>query len=460
MKRLWFKQAKGLNVKFDPVRLEYDPESGMQWLAVAYNVDVDLTGRVGRRKGFAETGVTGEVHSLCSNGAICLFVKDGVMYRLGTDYSSVTVVNLDSDARVSYTTVGPRVYWTNGKSKGVVYAGGVAEDWVVPSTVYGPETTRKYAAPMAGRIVQYYRGRIYMAHENVLWYSEAYGPNLLDYTRNSLPFEGEIVMVHPVQKGIYVGTEGVVWFLRGSNPLEFDWEVVHKSPVVRGSSCDIPLHKVSSELQGSGVIWTGVDGICLGLPDGHVMPLTDKNLLYESGTVAAAVEIGSRYISTMPDTEEGILTLVLNPYNLAATQYLNYNFNSYAVFGGKVLGAGEEGLMELESGDSDAGESISSLLVLPPTDFGYAGTKSIRFIEISYETNGGLLITPIADEVAGDPVEVVPSNRGNLQATQKIPVGRYLRGRYFGLQIENLQSADFSIDLISVELAGLLPASR
>jgi len=38
----------GLNTKVDPVRLEYDPKTGVEELSVAYNVDIDDTGRVGR----------------------------------------------------------------------------------------------------------------------------------------------------------------------------------------------------------------------------------------------------------------------------------------------------------------------------------------------------------------------------------------------------------------------------
>jgi hypothetical protein len=100
------------------------------------------------------------------------------------------------------------------------------------------------------------------------------------------------------------------------------------------------------------------------------------------------------------------------------------------------------------------------MFTLPPTDFGYDGNKSIRFLDLSYEANGGLVVTPIADEVNGHETEIAAIDRGNRQVTQKVPIGRYLRGRYFGLNVENLDGADFSIDKITVELAGLLPASR
>jgi hypothetical protein len=459
MKLLWFKGAKGLNVKYDPVRLEYDPRDGVQWLAVAYNVDVDMTGRVSRRKGYETTSVTSDSHSLWSNGEECLFVSGGVLYSLGPDFTATEVVDIGSDNRVSYVSVGPRVYWVNGLSKGIVY-GGVAEDWEVPGTIYGPATTRQYAAPPSGEIVGFYRGRLYIAKDNVLWYTEPYGPKMMDYTRNFLPFGDEITMFHPVANGIYVSTSRVVWFLSGSNPQEFNWEIVHNHPVVFGSNCQVKLSLISDDMFGLGVIWTGPDGICLGLPDGRVKNLTAKTLVYETGSKAAGVVSNGKYICTMPDTAEGQLTLVLNLYAMAATQYLNYNFNSYAEFVGMKVGASDSGLMELESGDNDGTTAIQGMFTLPPTDFGYDGNKSIRFLDLSYEANGGLVVTPIADEVNGHETEIAAIDRGNRQVTQKVPIGRYLRGRYFGLNVENLDGADFSIDKITVELAGLLPASR
>lgn len=459
MKRLWFRGARGLNVKYDPVRLEYNPDDGVQWLSVGYNVDVGDTGRVSRRKGFESTSVSAEAHSLWSNGESCFFVQDGVMYSLGPDFTKVEVVDVGSDNRVSYAAVGNRVYWVNGLSKGIVYQG-VAEDWDVPSTVYGPSTTRQYAAPPSGKIVGYYRGRLYIANDNVLWYTEPFGPKMLDYTRNFLPFGDEITMFHPVTNGIFVGTSKVVWFLSGSNPMEFNWEVVHDYPAVFGSNCRVDLSVVSEEMFGLGVIWTGTDGICLGLPDGRVRNLTLRTLVYESGSKAAAEVFGSRYVCTMPDTSEGQLTLVMNLHSMACSQYLNYHFNSYAKFVGIDIGAGEDGLMKLGSGDFDGTTAIQAMFTLPPTDFGFDGNKAIRFLELSFEANGGLAVTPIADEVNGEEIEIVPVNTDNRQETQKIPVGRYLRGRYFGLIVENLDGADFSVDKITAELAGLLPASK
>jgi len=459
MKRLWFRAAKGLNVKYDPVRLLYNPDDGVQWLAVAYNIDLDGTGRVSRRKGYTDTVITDPVHSLWSAGGICLFVKGGKLCSLGNDFGYIELASVGTERRVGYTLVGQDVFWSNGVEKGVIRAG-VSSDWLVPESVYGPESTRRYISPPAGSILGSYRGRIYVINGKVAWHTEPYGPNLVDPVRGFLPFGAEIEMFQPVEHGIYVGTSECVWFLRGESPLEFTWEVAYDNRAVFGSGCRIQLDRVFKELQGTGIMWVSPDGICLGLPDGRVMNLTRDTLVFEVGTRAAAGLLSDRYICTLPDTDEGVLTLIYNIPVGGCYQYLNYNFNSYANFAGRKLGAGDNGIKILDSGDKDGSSYIQAMFTLPPTDFGYAGTKSIRFLDVSFEANREIMIMPIADEINGHEIEVVPSDYRNRQITQKVPVGRYLRGRYFGLVVENIEGGDFSIDLITAELAGLLPASK
>ena len=71
MKRLLlFSGSTGLNTEIDPVRHKYDAEKGISELAVARNVDFDYTGRVGNRKGWRYTTVTGNCHSLWSDGGV------------------------------------------------------------------------------------------------------------------------------------------------------------------------------------------------------------------------------------------------------------------------------------------------------------------------------------------------------------------------------------------------------
>ena len=458
MAELWFKGTKGLNNKLDPVRLEYNKEDGIQWLAECWNIDIDASGRISRRRGWSTTDVTVPCHSIFTHAGTCLFVSEGYLRLLGTDYSYGNLVAVTADARMTYCPVGNKIYYMNGVDKGYVQ-GGVNYTWDIPSTVYGPETTRAYQPPPSGQIIGHFRGRMYIVSGNVIWYTEAYGPNLADMARNFLQFESAIQIFHPVKEGIYVGTSDGVWFLRGTGPSDFVWDKAYLVPAIRGTDVDVNCDLVGDgQIRGVGVMWTGANGICLGLPTGEVVNFTNKVIDFEVGTMGGAVIMGSRYVCTMLNTSQGPLTLSLNLERLALTQYLNYWFRSYTKFGESYLGVNDSGVFVLDEDDMDGTDIIESGFKVPLTDFGLKGDKHIRFMELSLETDAGVLITPYADEMVGKAVELVPVNRANRQEVQKVPIGRYLNGRYWSFRVANLDGADFSVDQVFAELAGYAPA--
>jgi hypothetical protein len=90
-------------------------------LVEALNVDIDETGQLKRRRGFA-LARAGAAHSLWSSGQTCLFVAGSTLYRLKADYNAEALIGVTADAPVSYCEVAGRVYWSNGFEAGVVEA--------------------------------------------------------------------------------------------------------------------------------------------------------------------------------------------------------------------------------------------------------------------------------------------------------------------------------------------------
>ena len=456
MQLLWYQNSKGLNNKLDPARENFDSEKGVQWFAESVNIDYDLSGRPSRRRGYSTTAITAATHSLFSLGAVCLGVSGSSLLLIGSDFDTTVLATLVGQGRMSYAVVENRIYYSNGVDKGYVLDG-VVHSWAAPSTIYGPTVGRVYSTPPAGNILASHAGRIYIAAGNVLWYTEPYGPNIVDFARGSLSFDSEITMVRPVKEGMFVSTQTVVWFLRGNTPLEYVWEQAHKNTAVRGTDADFMMEDVGDQLMGIGIVWTGKDGVCIGMPDGKAVNLTSKVVTFKVGTLGAAINMGDRYICCMRDTADGVLTLALNRERVAFGQYINYTYDSFCKFGERYLGANENGVFILDVADKDGTTDISAWFKLLMTNFGFKGTKRIRFLNIAGESDGTYQVTPVADEVAGNAVEVIPENRSNRINTVKVPIGRYLRGRNWSLIVENLEGADFSIDSINVQLAGLMP---
>lgn len=144
------------------------------------------------------------------------------------------------------------------------------------------------------------------------------------------------------------------------------------------------------------------------------------------------------------------LSLCLHIERLAASQYRNYNFNSLCEFNGVHLGAGENGISVLDSGDLDNTTKILAYLEFPTTDFGSENQKRIRSFYLGYETDGELLLT-VKDDDNNERSWIVQNIHGpDKQHSAKISGTRANKGRYWMIRIENLQGADFSLDSLSV----------
>ena len=142
------------------------------------------------------------------------------------------------------------------------------------------------------------------------------------------------------------------------------------------------------------------------------------------------------------------LGICLSLEKIAPSQYGNYNFNSFCKFGDRYLGANEDGIFVLGEDDLDNLVQIEAFFRLLTTDFGLPSQKRIRSVHVGFETDGTLKITVGTDEENEVETELVAVNRTNKQHSQKVPIGRDLKGRYWELEIRNVDGADFSVDSI------------
>jgi hypothetical protein len=133
-----------------------------------------------------------------------------------------------------------------------------------------------------------------------------------------------------------------------------------------------------------------------------------------------------------------------------ASQYVGYDFNSMCRFGDVYLGAGDDGLMVLDSGQLDAGEKIDAFFELPTSDFGIENQKRLRSAYLGCETNGELMLTIKDDDGTERSYLVSPIHSGNHQHMIKVGIGRNGKGRYWMMRIDNVNGADFSIDSLTI----------
>jgi len=302
---IWFTGANGLNNRVDPVRLPFNPETGVQDLATAYNVHFDNTGRPSRRKGYTVTNLQASSHSLFCEGGDCLFVTGNALSVLGTDFSSIPIRNVAEGLRMRYAQVGSKVYYCNGVQNGYV-KGGISFAWSKPATVYNQETTRQYSQAPVGSLLSYYNGRMYIGQGDTIWFSEPFGVRLYDLSRSFIHLPGTIVMLRAVESGLFVSDNISVYFFKGDHPEEFKQTEVATYPAIRGTDIKIDASVVGeptifehARFSGIAAMWTSAEGICLGLPDGSFQNLTERRLTYPFSHEGAALYTRDRYIATL-----------------------------------------------------------------------------------------------------------------------------------------------------------------
>lgn len=293
-----FRGSNGLNVKTDPVRIAFDPASGIQDLAAAINVDHDRTGRVSRRKGFAATVITTACHSLWCDGGEALFVTGSSLCRLSPSYTYQVLATVTPGARMSYFQVDARAYWMNGFEKGYIDTGANLP-WV-RGVYVGPDTTRQYSEPPIGHLIAYDHGRVWIAQGSVVWYSPPYTLNAFDLSRDFLPFESRMTMIRPVRGGVFFSDEKATYFGAGPDPRAMQIASVAAYPAIEGTDSKLDMRKFGDgSLSGVGAIWTSTEGVVVGTPDGQIINLTNRKLSYPKALRGAGTCFDGRYVAAL-----------------------------------------------------------------------------------------------------------------------------------------------------------------
>jgi hypothetical protein len=139
--------------QFDGLRNDVAPdEFNRTDLVEALNVDIDNAKRIARRSGFGAPIVGGACHSVWADTDFCLVVSSTSLLRIFPDLSSRVVrTGLTDGARVSYSRIKDRVYWSNGHETGVIEAArSSSRSWGLAVPVL-PTATASFGSLAPGR---------------------------------------------------------------------------------------------------------------------------------------------------------------------------------------------------------------------------------------------------------------------------------------------------------------------
>jgi hypothetical protein len=121
-----------------------------------------------------------------------------------------------------------------------------------------------------------------------------------------------------------------------------------------------------------------------------------------------------------------------------------------ARIGNHYVGANQDGIFRLHTGDYDAGAPIEAFFELATSDWGIPEQKRIRAMYFGYESDGNLMVTVKDDDGNERSFSLTANHTANLQHGAKINGARDGKGRYWQIRVDNVNGSDFSVDSIQV----------
>lgn len=149
---------------------------------------------------------------------------------------------------------------------------------------------------------------------------------------------------------------------------------------------------------------------------------------------------------------KGVRAYALNMKTNAFTEYDNYPFNSFCTFKGKHLAAGPQGIMLLE-GNRDMSTDIKAYFNIGNNDFELPNIKRVTDAYLSLKGDGSYYLTVTSDD--GTPHNyLLTAAAGARIKNIKANIGKGKKGRFFELELSNLNGSDFELfDMVlNVEL--------
>jgi len=293
----------GVNNKVDPVRLVFDPKTGVTELAEAVNCDIDDTGRISRRFGQVPISLD-QFDDVFCDGGDCYAVKnrtsDSAIYQLSPDMTTLTGVwaGLAKGARVSFCQVGDKTFYANGYQSGYFEAG-IRYAW---PTFTQATTTREFSQAPIGTIIGHFDGHMLIVQGNVVWITERYEYGKVRMAKSFWQMGTDITMMKPVAGGIWLSDQDQTGFVSGEGHISgYGFNKKASSPAHEWSENIelVDLGQSAFEIPGLSAVWSSDAGLCIGTEQGQLIVATESKLVYPTGGSGATVVDGHVVINSV-----------------------------------------------------------------------------------------------------------------------------------------------------------------
>jgi hypothetical protein len=188
-------------------------------------------------------------------------------------------IPVSSDARV--TSV--RIYTTTLDGD-VFYQYADIPNGITSTTVQGPFgigqalRTQFCDRPIPGQLIEFFNSHMFIATDNVLWYTKPYAFGLVDYRERYIQLPGRITLLKAVDDGLYLSAAGATYFLKDPCTPNMVLTPVLPYAAIEGAALTIPDKK---EIE---VAWMSERGIVVGSTGGQVKNITEERIAVDTHT--------------------------------------------------------------------------------------------------------------------------------------------------------------------------------
>lgn len=159
----------------------------------------------------------------------------------------------------------------------------------------------------AGQLVRLFNGRLVIAADTDLCWSESLRYGLTHPANNRIGFGSRIPLLESVgvgneSAGMYVADAKRTYWLGGTDPSRWSQSIAYPHSAVRGSGLTVPGTVFGLESAAPVAYWLASNGVaCLGLPGGQVLPLRENQAVAPDAKSAASLfreRNGMRHVVT------------------------------------------------------------------------------------------------------------------------------------------------------------------
>jgi hypothetical protein len=175
-----------------------------------------------------------------------------------------------------------------------------------------PSREDKHALP-AFSAAGVHNGRLIVAYEDMVLYSDRFDYEFFEPDQNFIPFSSKVHLVAPVKGGLFVGTQTDHYFLDGADIAGASLDHTANYGAIPNTLAYIEQKEHGFEVDSRIAVWTGARGPVFGLPGGQMEDAGDGVVSYPANVVYGAGAVRKtagdmHYISVVRHRESGVVS--------------------------------------------------------------------------------------------------------------------------------------------------------